>query len=91
MTLVRVRRAAQVTLPAEIRRALHVKDGDYLEAKVVKDGIVLRPVAIKNRERAWKEIEEITSRVRDRNPTGNPEADEEWIAREVKRFRREHR
>jgi AbrB family looped-hinge helix DNA binding protein len=91
MTLVRVRRAAQVTLPAEIRRALHVKDGDYLEAKVVKDGIVLRPVAIKNRERAWKEIEEITSRVRDRNPTGNPKADEEWIAREVKRFRREHR
>ena len=91
MTLMRVRRAAQLTLPAEIRRALHVKDGDYLEAKVVKNGVLLKPVAITDRERAWKKIEEITSRVRDRNPTGDPKADEEWIAREVKRFRRERR
>ncbi len=91
MTLVRVRRAAQLTLPAEIRKALDVKDGDYLEAKVVKNGVMLKPVAVTDRERAWKKIEEITSRVRDLKPTGNPKADEEWIAREIKRFRREQR
>jgi AbrB family looped-hinge helix DNA binding protein len=91
MTLVRVRRAAQLTLPAEIRRALDVKDGDYLEAKVVKNGVMLKPVAVTDRDRAWKKIEEITSRVRDMKPTGDAKADEEWIAREIKRFRRERR
>src|SRR6266581_5870644 len=44
MTLMRLRRAAQLTLPADVRRALNVKDGDYLEAQVMKDGVLLRPV-----------------------------------------------
>lgn len=91
MTLMRVRRAAQLTLPTEIRRALHVKDGDYLEAKVVKNGVLLKPVAITEREMAWKKIEEIAGRVRDLKPTGDPKADEEWIARQTKRFRRDRR
>ena len=34
MILVRVRRAAQLTLPADIRQALNVKEGDYLEASI---------------------------------------------------------
>ena len=89
MTLMRVRRAAQLTLPVEIRRALHVKDGDYLEAKVVKDGVLLKPVSLVDREKVWKKIEEIAARVKDLHPTGDPKADERWIAREVKRFRRE--
>jgi hypothetical protein len=33
MALMRVRRMAQLTLPAEIRRALNVQEGDYLEGK----------------------------------------------------------
>ena len=34
-----VRRLAQLTLPADVQRALNVQEGDYLEAKIVKEGI----------------------------------------------------
>ncbi len=33
MTLVRLRRAAQITLPQDIRTAARLKEGDYLEAE----------------------------------------------------------
>ncbi|MEA2872200.1 MAG: Antidote-toxin recognition MazE, bacterial antitoxin [Hyphomicrobiales bacterium] len=97
MALMRVRRAAQLTLPAEVRQALNVKEGDYLDAQIVKDGVLLRPVSMANRDaeshRAWQEIQEIMSRVKDLEPTPNedPSAREEWIAEIVKEFRREKR
>ena len=60
MALMRVRRLAQLTLPAEVRRALNVQEGDYLEAQIVKDGVLLKPVAVVKRERAWQRIQEVT-------------------------------
>jgi AbrB family looped-hinge helix DNA binding protein len=48
--LVKVRRAAQITLPREIRQAAHLEEGDYLEAEVTDSGILLRPVSIGSRE-----------------------------------------
>jgi AbrB family looped-hinge helix DNA binding protein len=48
--LVKVRRAAQITLPRGIRQAAHLKEGDYLEAEVTDSGILLRPVRIGSRE-----------------------------------------
>lgn len=48
--LIKVRRAAQITLPNEIRKAAHLKEGDYLEAEMTKAGILLRPVSIGTRE-----------------------------------------
>ncbi|MSP00982.1 MAG: AbrB/MazE/SpoVT family DNA-binding domain-containing protein [Acetobacteraceae bacterium] len=50
MTLVRLRRAAQLTLPQDIREAARLKEGDYLEAEVTDAGILLRPVNISSRE-----------------------------------------
>jgi AbrB family looped-hinge helix DNA binding protein len=51
MTLVRVRRAAQITLPRDIREAARLEEGDYLEAEVTETGaILLRPVSIAGRE-----------------------------------------
>ena len=49
MTLVKLRRAAQITLPLEIRRAARIKEGDYLEAEVTEAGILLRPVSVGRR------------------------------------------
>src|SRR5207253_5395792 len=88
MALMRVRRLAQLTLPAEVRRALNVQEGDYLEAQIVKDGVLLKPVAVVKRERAWQRIQEVTSRVRDRRPDPrkrNKEEAEE-IAESIKEF-----
>jgi AbrB family looped-hinge helix DNA binding protein len=46
MTLVKLRRAYQITLPREIRQAARIKEGDYLEAEVTKAGVLLRPVNV---------------------------------------------
>jgi len=92
MSLMRVRRAAQLTLPTDVRKALNLKEGDYLEARIVKDGVLLKPVAVVERKRAWQRIRKAMTRVRDRKP--NPKEDltaaEEAIAKEVKAFRRRH-
>ena len=93
MTLMRVRRLAQLTLPAEVRRALKVKEGDYLEAKVVKDGVLLKPVAVVSRSRAWKRILHAVSQVKDLKPDPNEDmtAKEDEIAAMVKEHRRQKR
>jgi AbrB family looped-hinge helix DNA binding protein len=93
MALMRVRRLAQLTLPAEVRRALNVQEGDYLEATIVKDGVLLKPVAMVERERAWQRIADLKSRVRDLKPDpskSDTEVEEE-IADTVKEFRRTKR
>ena len=92
MTLMRVRRAAQLTLPAEVLRALNVQEGDFLEAEIVKDGVLLKPVAVVQRARAWERIKEAASHVIDREPKPNEDikAEEEAITESIKEFRRKH-
>jgi AbrB family looped-hinge helix DNA binding protein len=51
VSLVKIRRAAQITLPRDIREAARLEEGDYLEAEVTQSGaILLRPVSIAGRE-----------------------------------------
>ncbi len=51
VALVRIRRAAQITLPRDIREAAHLEEGDYLEAEVTPSGaVLLKPVNIAGRE-----------------------------------------
>jgi AbrB family looped-hinge helix DNA binding protein len=46
MPLIRVKQKAQITLPSEIRRALGIEEGDYLEAEVEGNRVVLTPKTI---------------------------------------------
>jgi AbrB family looped-hinge helix DNA binding protein len=41
--LVRVKEKYQVTIPARLRELVQFHTGDYLEASVYQDGILLRP------------------------------------------------
>jgi len=93
MTLMRVRAAAQLTLPAEVRKALNVKEGDYLEAEIVKGGVMLKPVAVVERERAWRRMQDIASRVKDLKPIAGEGhvKKEQGIADEVVKMRRKRR
>jgi AbrB family looped-hinge helix DNA binding protein len=62
MALVRLRRAAQITLPQDIREAAHLQEGDYLEAEVTEGGtILLKPVNIARREPTPEQEAEILS------------------------------
>lgn len=63
---------------------------DYLEAKIVKEGMNLKPVAMVERERAWQRIADLKSQIRDLKPDpskSDTEVEEE-IAGTVKPFRR---
>lgn len=62
MALVRLRRAAQITLPHDIREAARVNEGDYLEVEVTASGaILLKPVNIAHREPSPEQEAEILS------------------------------
>ena len=90
MSLMRVRAAAQLTLPADVRKALKIKEGDYLEAEIVKEGILLKPVSVvTRRQEAWKRIQEAASRVKNLKPgTHKAVQEEESISDQVVRSRR---
>ena len=61
MAIIKLRRAAQLTLPREIRQAARLEEGDYLEAEVTEGGILLRPVTIGRREPTAEQEAEILS------------------------------
>jgi AbrB family looped-hinge helix DNA binding protein len=49
MPYVKVKTKGQVTIPAEFRRDLNLKEGDLLEAVVERGGIVLKPKTVVDR------------------------------------------
>jgi AbrB family looped-hinge helix DNA binding protein len=49
MPYVKVKTKGQVTIPAEFRRDLNLKEGDPLEAVVERGGIVLKPKTVVDR------------------------------------------
>ena len=65
MPLVRVKEKYQVTIPAEVRRRLGLKVGDYLEVETQGTAIILKPKAVVDREReeAWRRLRELLERV----------------------------
>ncbi len=92
MALLRLRRSAQITLPAELRKQFNLAEGDYLEAEAVKDGILLRPVSIIEREKARKQLIAVMDRVHAKMPpsTKSAQEEEEEITREIKEHRKAH-
>jgi len=53
----------QIALPARVRKKFHIKVGDFLETKVVKEGILLKPKELIDKDqtyfwaREWQEAE----------------------------------
>jgi AbrB family looped-hinge helix DNA binding protein len=90
MARVRLLRDGQVTLPAAFRQKLELADGDYLDAELVEDGVLLRRVS-NERERAWQRISDAPKSVRyiGPEPRPSPEEEEEWLAEEIKAARLE--
>ena len=92
LLLVKVKEKFQVTIPAELRDALHLAVGDLLEATIEQDTIVLKPKAVVDRTAAWDQVLAVMDRVHAKMPpsTTSPQEEEEEIAREIKAYRNAH-
>lgn len=92
MALVKVKRFAQVTLPPDLRKRFNLIEGDYLEAAAIDEGILLKPVTVVERKKAWDRVSKVLRKVHAQQPLSKlaPREQEEEISREIKRFRREH-
>lgn len=73
-----VRAKGQVTIPAEIRQAARLEEGDPVEVEIVEDGILLRPMKVIDATQAWFWTPEWQA--------GEREADADIAAGRVERF-----
>lgn len=48
-----VRGKGQLTIPADVREAAHLEEGDPLEVIIVDEGILLRPQKVIDATQAW--------------------------------------
>jgi len=91
MALLKILRSSQITLPAELRQQFGLAEGDYLEAQAVKEGILLKPVSVVERQKAGKALLKLLDRVHAKQPISklSDEEQEQLIVKEVKAFRKE--
>jgi AbrB family looped-hinge helix DNA binding protein len=52
-TLVKVTRSGQITIPAAIRQALDIQEGDYVEVDLADDRIILTPKQVVDKSQAY--------------------------------------
>lgn len=65
MSLVKVKRFAQVTIPADIRRKAHLAEGDLVDISYDVDRIVITPKRISDMKVDWaRKFEEALGSVR---------------------------
>ena len=56
--LTKVTRNGQVTLPAQMRRAVNIEEGDYIEVSVQGDSLILTPKKLIDKSQAYYWTEE---------------------------------
>lgn len=88
MPIARVLRNGQITLPAQIRKALHLEQGDLLEVEIRDDMITLRPAVILSREEAKSKLTELIDRARAHNRDRDQGEIEREVAHAVEAVRR---
>lgn len=89
MSLLKVRRFSQITLPSKIRRKFHLVEGDYLEIEEVKQGILLKPVSVVEKEIAWERAFKAMEGVKEKKPSKKSlKAKEQEISKLIKESRK---
>jgi AbrB family looped-hinge helix DNA binding protein len=89
VALLKVTRNGQIALPADVRKTLQVKEGDYIAAETSEKEIVITPVAVVDRAETDRLLDDILSQVKYTGPEPVPSEDE--IAGEVADIIREMR
>ncbi len=91
MPLVKIKDKYQVTLPAEVRRILDLKVGDYLEVEARDAAIVLKPKAVIDRgnKESWERLRELLERVHDQVGSASEEEVERDVLEAIRAVRKE--
>jgi AbrB family looped-hinge helix DNA binding protein len=92
LPLVKVKDKFQITIPAKVREEMQIAVGDLLEATIEGQTIVLKPKAVVDRAEAWERVLNAMERVHAKQLPSkkSPKEEEEWIARQVKAYRKQH-
>lgn len=91
MPLVKIIRHGQITLPADFREELDIKEGDYLEAELAGKAIVLTPMVVMDRDDAVKALHQIMSDVQSRNKDVDPAILEKEVTEAIREVREQKR
>lgn len=93
MALVKVKDRAQITLPPDIRKALNVGVGNYVETEIVEGGVLLEPVAVVERTKAWGALFKVLegAHYQGPEPRPSPEEEERMVAEMIRAYRKERR
>lgn len=91
MPLVKVIRHGQITLPSGIRHALNLQEGDYLEADLEQDRIVLKPTVVLDRSQAMKRLHRLLDHVHAQNEQFSDEEVERDVMEATRAVRRQKR
>lgn len=88
MSLMKVMGHGQVTIPKKIRDQLDLKEGDYIEAEVDGDRVVMTPKKTVKRE-SLERLREVMDRVHARNPGADEDEVVELALRAIAEVRRD--
>ena len=91
MPLIKLIRHGQVTLPTKFREALSLEEGDYLEAEMKGNAIVLKPKVVSHRDKAISELHELMNEVQARNEAYSAEEVEQEVLKVIQAVRRQKR
>lgn len=53
MSVVKVQRNFQITIPSEVRKKAHLEVGDLIDFEVTEEGILVKPMEAIDRRQAW--------------------------------------
>ncbi len=87
MQRVKITEHGQITLPADFREKLDIKEGDYLEAELDGKTIMLKPKLVMDRDDAVKALHQIMSDVQSRNKDIDPGTLEKEITEAIREVR----
>jgi len=87
MRLVKVIRHGQITLPAEFRKALNLKEGSYLQAELEGDRIILKPVLLIEKRQAIQKLLGLLDEVQSRTEGVSEEEVERDVMEAIQEIR----
>ena len=91
MPTIKVLRNGQLTLPAQFRETLELKQGDLLNAELKDNKIILRPVTTIERKRVKEKAKDkffkLIDKTREKNKNTNPKKIEKIVNEAVKEVR----